>query len=744
MKILLYCPNFQANSRKHHPTFLSARVKGYLDKGHNVTIVSHEIETHDFNYEKLKIIKIEKSDLYEFLKLNYSQFDIFVVHFITFRICKFLKNYPIKTIIFFHGTESISARRYFFDFRIRPYYLLKKIIYNFIHFYYLKKIIKNNHNIKFVPVSKWMKDTIEEDLDLKLKKNSTEIISNPVSNIFNYQSKTFNGGEIKILVIKNFNSYKYAGDITLEFINKILKEKFSEKLVFNIYGQGNIKKSLRNKLKSKKNVNIYDKFLTPKEIKDQFKNHDVFLYLTRMDAQSVSISEALSSGLPVISSNNSAIPEYIKDYENGYLIDNNNYKTFKNRILDIINDTQNLDKINKNNQKFEEIFSENNITNKEINLFNEKEKVCKECLCDTSIPDLEFTDDGICHYCVEITPQIKKMKIKNSTLDEYEKKISELKNYGKNREYDCIIGISGGVDSSYVTHLANKKKLKPLLIHFDNGWNSELAISNIKKIASKSNFDLKTYVINWEEFKDIQKSFLKAGVVDIELVTDHAIFANLVNEAKKNKIKYILSGNNFFTENGMPLSWIWRKTDFLNIKDIHSKYGKIPIKTFPRMNIFTWYLIKNLDLNYKIIELLNFIPYSKIEAIKTLEKEYDWKQYDEKHYESLFTKLYQSYILPKKFKIDKRIVHYSALIRNQELTRQQASNLIKKDILSHTTSEDIDYFLKKLDLSSEEFDKIIHSSPISHYDFKNSEFIFKVSKNIYKFIYEKNSYNTSP
>tara|TARA_Y100001958_G_C21188399_1_gene517046 strand:+ start:14 stop:1405 length:1392 start_codon:yes stop_codon:yes gene_type:complete len=462
-----------------------------------------------------------------------------------------------------------------------------------------------------------------------------------------------------------------------------------------------------------------------------------------MDAQSVSISEALSSGLPVISSDNSAIPEYIKDYENGYLIDNNNYKTFKNKIINILDDTQNLNKINKNNQKFEEIFSESHITSKEIDLFKEKERVCKICLCDTSIPDLEFTDEGICHYCLEITPQIKQMKINNSSLDEYEKKILELKNYGKDKQYDCVIGISGGVDSSYVTHLANEKKLKPLLIHFDNGWNSELAISNIKKIASKSNFELKTYVINWDEFKDIQRSFLKAGVVDIELVTDHAIFANLVSEAKKNKIKYILSGNNFFTENGMPLSWIWRKTDFLNIKDVHSKYGKVPIKTFPRMNIFTWYLIKNLNLNYKIVDLLNYIPYSKFEAIKTLEKVYGWRQYDEKHYESLFTKLYQSYILPKKFKIDKRIVHYSALIRNEELTRQEASNLIKKDVLSHTTSDDIDFFLKKLDLSPEEFDKIIQSSPISHYDFKNSEFIFKVSKNIYNFFYEKNSNNTS-
>lgn len=738
MKILFYCPYFQANCNKHQPTFLSSRVKGYLEKGHSVTVVSHEIEVNNFNFEGLEIIKVNKSNIYEFLKLNYNEFDIFVVHFITFRISKFLKNYPIKTFIFLHGTECISAKRYFFDFRIKPYYLLKKIIYNLIHFYHLKRIIKNNHNIKFIPVSNWMKNKMEEDLKINLKKNSTQIISNPVSNIFKFQHKYFNEKKINILVIKNFTSYKYAGDITLNFIKKILQENFSERLVFNIYGKGKIKKNLRNKLNSCENVNIHNSFLTPEQIKNEFKKNDIFLYLTRMDAQSVSISEALSSGLPVISSNNSAIPEFIKNDENGFLINNNDYETFKRTILKILDNREILKIINKNNQKFEESFSEEKITNQEMEFFAKKDQVCKKCLCDTSISDLKFSDDGICHFCQEIIPKIEKMKELNSDYIQFNKKISEIKNYGKNKKYDCLIGISGGVDSSYVTHIANEYKLRPLLIHFDNGWNSELANTNIKKIASKSNFQLKTYVINWEEFKDIQKSFLKAGVIDIELVTDHAIFANLVKEAKKNKIKYILSGNNFFTENGMPLSWIWRKTDFLNIKDVHSKYGKIPIKTYPRMNIFTWYLIKNLNLHYKIVDLLNYIPYSKNKAIKTLSDKYDWKQYSEKHYESLFTKLYQSYILPKKFKIDKRIVHYSALIRNQEMSKQQALDLISQNILNHTTSDDLEYFLKKLEITKDEFENIIKTPPASHYDFKNSEFLFKISKNIYNFFYEKN------
>lgn len=741
MKILFYCPRFEVDTSNHHPSFLNARVKGYLNNGHDVSIITHETNVKD-NNTKFKIEKVKKKNTYNFLKTNYHKYDIFIVHFITFRICKFLKNYKIKTIIFFHGTECISSKRYFFDLTSKPYYLLKKIVYNFIHFHYLKQIIKNNYNIRFVPVSKWMKDTLEKDLNLKLYKKNTSIIYNPVSEIFKYKKRKFDQKNLNILIIKNFNSYKYAGDITLNFVKKIIKEEFSQNIFFNIYGTGPIKKSLRDKLKNHKNINVHENYLSPKQIRELFKENDIFFYLTRMDAQSVSISEALSSGLPVVSSNNSAIPEFIKNNENGFLVDNNDYISFRNVIKKIVNDRSILDKIHTNNIKYENIFSIKSITFKELEVLSNKDEVCESCLCDTSIPDLYFHEDGVCNYCKMIIPEIKKRNSKNLDLIEFNKRIDEIRKYGKKRKYDCLIGVSGGVDSSYVVHLAKEKNLNPLLLHYDNGWNSELAISNIKKIASKSNFDLKTYVVNWEEFKDIQKSFLKSGVIDIELVTDHAIFANLVKVARENNIKYILSGNNFNTENGMPHSWIWRKTDFLNIKDIHSKFGELKLKTYPRMNIITWYLIRHLNLRFKIIDLLNLIPYKKKIAIKTLKEKYGWEEYSEKHYESLFTKLYQSYILPKKFNVDKRIIHYSSLIRNNEMTKDEASSLIKDDITTHTSSEDIDYFLKKIDISLEEFNSIMISSPISHFDYKNSEFKFQILKRIYNFFYEKNFNNT--
>jgi len=372
-------------------------------------------------------------------------------------------------------------------------------------------------------------------------------------------------------------------------------------------------------------------------------------------------------------------------------------------------------------------------------------KICKKCICDSTIPEIEFDEYSVCSYCNEFIPILEKKRESNKNMLEFNNQIKKIKKVkGK---YNCLIGVSGGVDSSYMVHLAKKNSLNPLLVHFDNGWNSELAVSNIKKIADKSNFDLQTYVVNWKEFKDIQRSFIKSGVVDIELVTDHAIFANLFKTAKKNNIKYILSGTNIFTEHAMPRSWMWRKTDFRNIKSIHKKYGKVKIDTYPRMGLLRWYLSKHFKFGIQTLELLNLIDYSKKNSIKELNEEYNWKNYEEKHYESFFTKFYQSYILPKKFNIDKRMVHYSCLIRNLEIKRKDALEQfhnnkfnINKEQLFY---EDIKYFCKKLDFSMSEFDENMKKKPVSHLKFNNSEKLFHFLKKVYFKINEKKNINHS-
>ena len=360
--------------------------------------------------------------------------------------------------------------------------------------------------------------------------------------------------------------------------------------------------------------------------------------------------------------------------------------------------------------------------------------ICNTCILDDSIESLKLIN-GKCHYCIEFIPKLEKLREQNKDGNTLSKMFSKISDSSKN--YNCLIGVSGGVDSSYIVHLAHIYKLKPLLLHFDNSWNSELAVSNIKKLVEKTGFDLETYVVNWSEFKDIQRSFIKSGVVDIELVTDHAIFANLINTAKKKKIKYILSGTNLFTEHGMPPEWIWKKSDISNILDIHKKYGVIKIKTYPKMNFFSWYVAKHLKLYPRLIEPLNAIDYKKKNAIKELKMIYNWQEYEDKHFESFFTKFYQAYILPKKFSIDKRKSHLSCLIRNNEMNRIDALKILENNSYPGFLENDIEYFCKKLDFTRDEFNEILKSNSVKHTNFKNSEKIFNISKKIYNFINNK-------
>jgi hypothetical protein len=267
--------------------------------------------------------------------------------------------------------------------------------------------------------------------------------------------------------------------------------------------------------------------------------------------------------------------------------------------------------------------------------------------------------------------------------------------------------------------------LNPLCVHFDNGWNSEIAVNNIKKIVSKCNFDLETYVIDWPEFKDLQRSFLKAGVIDIEMLTDHAILATMFKLRAKHKIDYVLSGNNYVTEHGMPSSWVWDKADFVNIKNIHKIYGTKKIKKFPATSKFKMRLNHKFGLGGTYAEPINMVNYSKTKVMEELKKEFDWQYYGGKHYESVFTKFYQAYILPLKFNVDKRKVHLSALIRNGEITKEEALQALKADLYNPLELvNDKQYVLKKLDFSEEEFDKIMKEKPNRHADFGFEELKF--------------------
>jgi N-acetyl sugar amidotransferase len=329
---------------------------------------------------------------------------------------------------------------------------------------------------------------------------------------------------------------------------------------------------------------------------------------------------------------------------------------------------------------------------------------------DTTDPDIQFDSNGICNHCYRYEEKMRgRVFVDKSNQQKFSALIEKIKEEGKNKQYDCIIGVSGGVDSTYVAYLVkNKWKLRPLAIHLDNGWNSELAVSNIEKTLKALDIDLYTYVLDWEEFKDLQLSFLYASVPDLEVPTDHVIYALLNKMAIKWGIPYIFTGVNVRTEGVHPLKWSYGLWDWKYIKSVHRIFGKKQLKSYLHCNmveILYFSLIKKI----KRIPLLNYIDYAKKEAVEILEKEIGWRYYGGKHYESIYTRFVQGYILPTKFNIDKRRAHLSSLILSGETTREEALNQIKNDTYPsrEMLQEDKAFALKKLELSLEDFEKIM-------------------------------------
>ncbi len=333
---------------------------------------------------------------------------------------------------------------------------------------------------------------------------------------------------------------------------------------------------------------------------------------------------------------------------------------------------------------------------------------------DTTDPGITFDADGVCSHCQRAKALLASVRF---SPEESARRLTaiaaHIRSKGSGSEYDAVLGLSGGVDSSYTAYVAHKMGLRVLAVHFDNGWNSEIAVSNIKNIVRTLKFDLETYVIDWEEFRDIQRAFIKASVVDIEMVTDHAITAAMCRIARQHRIRFVLSGQNYATEHCMPKAWIWNKQDLTNLRAIHRKFGEVPLRTFPMMPTWKYLVFRRLFFEYVVP--LNSMNYRKTEAMEFLQRELGWRYYGGKHYESIFTKFYQAYILPRKFNIDKRKAHLSALIRNGELSRPEALAEMEKPLYApDELARDKEYVLKKLGFSEAEFDRIMAEPPRPH------------------------------
>jgi N-acetyl sugar amidotransferase len=353
-----------------------------------------------------------------------------------------------------------------------------------------------------------------------------------------------------------------------------------------------------------------------------------------------------------------------------------------------------------------------------------KYQICKNCVMDTSDTTLSFDERGWCDYCCNYHSNIvSNWHPGERGIAEIMPVIEKIKQEGKGRDHDCLIGISGGLDSSYVTYIAKEKfGLRPLLFHCDAGWNSDLGVSNIQKIVDGLGVDLVTEVINWEEMKDLQRAFFKSQVPFVDTPQDLALFSALYNFAAKNDFKYVITGGNNSTECiRESIEWTYFSTDTRHVRDIHRKFGTRPLDTLPMCDIFKYKIFYRLIKGVRVIKLLDSVSFIKKNAIHELTEKFGWQPYQQKHYESRFTRFFESYWTPKKFGFDKRRAYLSSEILTGQLSRDEALIRIEKPELDEVTMEqEFEYVATKLGWSVAEFKEIFEGENKTFRDYKNN------------------------
>ena len=363
---------------------------------------------------------------------------------------------------------------------------------------------------------------------------------------------------------------------------------------------------------------------------------------------------------------------------------------------------------------------------------NEKRdyQVCTNCVMDTTDSKITFDEKGVCDHCRNFEKNIRPYWNPNENrMDELQKIADKIRKAGKGHDYDCILGLSGGADSSYLAYIAKEvMHLRPLAFVVDTGWNLNVAVENIEKIVKGLELDMYTEVINWKEMADLQLSFFKAQISSQDFLQDHAIFASLYNYATKHHIKYVLTGSNNATKFiRPPVEWIYMN-DIRMMRDIHNKYGRIPLKTFPQCGMFKYRLLYKYIYGMERVYPLDYVVYNKAEAEIMLHEKYGWERYENKHYENVFTRFFEGYYLPTKFGFDTRKNVYSNQILAGTMTRDEAIELLKQPAYDPDMMEqDKEYIAKKLGISTEEFEKIIAGENKTPQDYKNTFWLIKLA-----------------
>lgn len=363
-------------------------------------------------------------------------------------------------------------------------------------------------------------------------------------------------------------------------------------------------------------------------------------------------------------------------------------------------------------------------------------QICNNCVMDTSDPEISFDEKGICNYCRGYEAKKKEFV---PSAEEKAKHLQEMvdfcKRKGKGKKHDCIIGVSGGVDSTYVAYKVKELGLRPLAVHLDNGWDAELAVSNIHTVLKNLDIELYTYVLDWEEFRSLQLAFLRASTPDSEIPTDHAINAIIKDFATKEDVPLIM-GTNYSSESILPRTWSQGHMDWAYIKKVNKLFGQYKLKDFPHYSVYKriyWNRVKML----KMYSILDYIEYDKEKAKKFLIEKLGWRDYGGKHHESIYTKFFQAYILPTKFGYDKRRAHLTSMILAGQITREESLKELEKPLYDEKElQEHLIYVPKKLGISKEEFEKIMNTPPRKYEEFspRLPKMIYKLENKVFDFL----------
>jgi N-acetyl sugar amidotransferase len=587
---------------------------------------------------------------------------------------------------------------------------------NFEDTWIIKKVFKNARNV--ILVSNFFKEALEKKLAINASKLC--VIHNNVNPIF-FQSAP-------AIIKENPFVFINIGGLVPVKNHKLLIDAFEiaankyPGISLRIIGDGPLRKNLDDYIKNKeiKNKVILLGGLNREEVKTEIDKANALISTSHVETFGINIIEALACGKPVIATDSGGPRDIISEGD-GYLVKDHNPESIAIAIINLIdnyNDFIPSEIIDRCYNRF----SEEAIIKKLDIVFKRDYQMCSRCILDTDdYPKIIFDEKGVCNICHVNDDYLKRTVVKGDKgrrlLDVILFKIKRNKN---SKGYNCVLGISGGLDSTFLALQLRKWGLKPLIVHVDNGWNSETAVRNIENTLKKLEYDLETHVVNWESMQDMHYAFMKSSVMDIELPYDNKFIAILYEIARRNGLKYILCGYNSISEGILPPNFTHYKFDTLNIRNIHKLFGRsknIKFKIFGPIKSFLYEKI----LGIKLISPLNFIDYNKKEAKRIVLNDLDWKDYGHKHYENIFTRFYQGYILPNKFFIDKRKAHLSALICSGQITREEALAAMKENIYGDKTllEKDKNFIIKKLNISDEELNVIMNSPVRLHTEFKS-------------------------